>query len=69
MSIIDKEINVFSAEALNGNLKYSRTQYMWSLSIAETISSLIVNSYHCFLIQNSAGHEVTKPACFDQLGC
>jgi len=27
MLFIDKEINVFSAEALNGNLKYSRTQY------------------------------------------
>lgn len=38
-------------------------------SMAGTISSLIVNSDHYLLIQNSAGHEVTKPECFDQLGC
>lgn len=38
-------------------------------SMAGTISSLIVNSDHYLLIQNSAGHEVTKRECFDQLGC
>lgn len=38
-------------------------------SMAGTISSLIVNSDHYLLIQNSAGHKVTKPECFDQLGC
>ena len=38
-------------------------------SIAGTISLLIINSDHYLLIQNSAGHEVTKPAYIDQLGC
>ena len=38
-------------------------------SMAGTISSVIVNSDHYLLIQNSAGHEVTKPVCIDKFGC